>query len=136
MLDSTKCLSYLTIEVKGAIPEALRPELGAHVYGCDICQEVCPWNATAARSDDASWLPRTAWNRPRLGDLWRSSDAELRRALKGSAMKRAGLKRLRRNVAVALANTGAPPLDTPQDGPSAQDPLVEEHLDRARSRGA
>jgi epoxyqueuosine reductase len=136
MLDSTRCLSYLTIEVKGAIPEALRPELGAHVYGCDICQEVCPWNATAARSDDASWLPRTAWNRPRLGDLWRSSDAELRRALKGSAMKRAGLKRLRRNVAVALANTGAPPLDTPQDGPSAQDPLVEEHLDRARSRGA
>jgi epoxyqueuosine reductase len=105
-LDSNRCISYLTIENKGDIPPDLRPFVGSHVYGCDICQEVCPWNGAPPVSDRAAWLPRAPLDRPRIAELSRRSDDELRAALKGSAMKRAGVRRLRRNIGVALENTG------------------------------
>jgi epoxyqueuosine reductase len=104
VLDSTRCISYLTIELKGPIPDAHRAEIGAHVYGCDICQEVCPWNAAAPRSDDAAWQPRAAWDRVDLLTLAERSDEELADALRGSPMQRTKAQGVRRNVAAALEN--------------------------------
>ena len=107
VLDATRCISYLTIEYRGVIPEALQPAMGTHVYGCDICQEVCPWNAVAARSDDPAWQPRALWDRPRLSQLAVTSEDELSGALSGSAMRRAKAQGLRRNVAIAQSNCDA-----------------------------
>jgi epoxyqueuosine reductase len=104
VLDSTRCISYLTIEKRGDIPESLHAAIGSHVYGCDICQEVCPWNAVAPRSDDPAWQPRPAWDRVDLPTLSRRSDDELADALRGSAMRRTKAQGLRRNVAIALRN--------------------------------
>jgi epoxyqueuosine reductase len=104
VLDSTRCISYLTIELKGDVPAPLRSAIGSHVYGCDICQEVCPWNATAARSDDHAWQPRAAWDGVTTKDLATRSDDELRAATRGSAMRRTKVAGLRRSLAVALEN--------------------------------
>jgi epoxyqueuosine reductase len=108
VLDSTRCISYLTIEKRGDIPEALHAGMGSHVYGCDICQEVCPWNAVAPRSDDDAWQPRRAWDRVDLLTLAGRSDDELAEALRGSAMRRTKAQGLRRNVAIAVRNAEAP----------------------------
>jgi epoxyqueuosine reductase len=104
VLDSTRCISYLTIELKGDIPSEHRAAIGSHVYGCDICQEVCPWNAVAPRSTDAAWQPRPAWDRVDLLTLSRRGDEELSSALAGSSMRRTKVQGLRRNIAVAVAN--------------------------------
>jgi epoxyqueuosine reductase len=106
VLDSTRCISYLTIELRGDIPGERRTGIGTHVYGCDICQEVCPWNAAAPQSDDRAWQPRSAWDRVDLLTLSRQSDDELAAALRGSPMRRTKVQGLRRNVAVALENVG------------------------------
>jgi epoxyqueuosine reductase len=111
VLDSTRCISYLTIELRGGIPEPLRPAVGSHVYGCDVCQEVCPWNAIAPSSDDGAWQPRAAWDRVDLLTLARRSDDELASALRGSAMRRTKAQGLRRNVEVAVANVQTPARD-------------------------
>jgi len=133
VLDATRCLSYATIEVKGAIPIHLREEVGRHAYGCDVCQEVCPWNAQPAEPDraDAPWLPRPTFDGPSIATLWRTPDAELRAALKRSAMTRAGVRRLRRNVAVcagATGDAGALTALREVDEPACDDPLVAEHV--------
>lgn len=133
VLDATRCLSYLTIELKGAIPEELRTAIGHHAYGCDICQEVCPWNIAPGigKSPDHEWQPRPGLDDARLLDLWNRPDDELRSLLKGSAMKRAGVKRLRRNIAVALGNSGdpaAPAALVERREETACDPLVAEHI--------
>ena len=104
VLDATRCISYLTIELRGGIPDEHAGGIGSHVYGCDICQEVCPWNAVAPRSDDAAWQPRPAWDRVDLLTLSQRSDDELAAALRGSPMRRTKVQGLRRNLAVALAN--------------------------------
>ena len=132
VLDSTKCLSYLTIELKGSIPAPQRATIGEHAYGCDICQEVCPWNlGPAHHSDDAHWQPRPGFGSPRLIDLWLRTDDELRGLLKGSAMKRAGVRRLRRNLAVAIGNSGdfraADALERHAEE-TCQDEMVKEHV--------
>jgi epoxyqueuosine reductase len=106
VLDATRCISYLTIEHRGEIADEWRPGVGSHVYGCDICQEVCPWNAVAPQSGDAAWQPRAAWDRVDLLTLSRQSDDELADALRGSPMRRTKVQGLRRNVALALANRG------------------------------
>jgi epoxyqueuosine reductase len=103
-LDSRRCISYLTIEHRGDLPSEWRRDVGSHVYGCDICQEVCPWNHAAPVSDDPAWQPRPAWDLPSLADLAARTDEELQRALAGSAMQRAKLVGLRRNIAVASDN--------------------------------
>jgi epoxyqueuosine reductase len=133
VLDSSRCLSYLTIENKGAIPPEHRDAIAEHAYGCDICQDVCPWNepAAAATSADAAWQPRSGLDDPRLVDLWRRTDDELRALLKGSAMKRAGVRRLRRNLAVAIGNSGDPSAADALEAhrePTCLDPLVQEHV--------
>jgi epoxyqueuosine reductase len=104
VLDSTRCVSYLTIEHRGEIPASLRSLLGSHVYGCDICQDVCPWNQHAPVSGDPSWQPRPAWDAPSLSTLGEMGEPELRGALAASAMKRAKPEGLRRNVRIALEN--------------------------------
>jgi epoxyqueuosine reductase len=140
VLDARRCLSYLTIEQKKAIPDAHADAAGAYVYGCDICQDVCPWNHTPLVSSDPQWLPRAAFDAPRLVDLWRKSDAELSEALTGSAMTRAPLSSWRRNLAIALGNaadeeTRAALDDTPDAARSSLDaPPVAAAMARGRRR--
>jgi epoxyqueuosine reductase len=129
-LDARRCLSYLTIENKEGIPEELRDAIGRHAYGCDICQDVCPWNRKAATSADPAWQPREGLDAPSLLALWTRSDDDLRTLLKGSPMKRAGVRRLRRNLAVAIGNSAEPAaVDAleAQPDPTCADPLVREH---------
>lgn len=136
-LDARRCLSYLTIENKGSIPEPFRDALGVHAYGCDICQDVCPWNSKAAISLDTPWQPRPALDGVTLLDMWKMRDDELRAALKGSAMKRAGVRRLRRNLAVAIGNTGdhdAAEVLSASTEETATDPLVQEHVSWATEK--
>jgi epoxyqueuosine reductase len=109
VLDARRCLSYLTIELRRDIPEPFRAAVGTRVFGCDICQDVCPWNQSAARSDDPAWQPRPGLDRPFVRDLWAMSDDELADLTRGSAMSRAGVRGLRRNLAVALQNSGVRP---------------------------
>ena len=104
VLDSNRCLSYLTIEHRGPLAEEHQHAIGTHIYGCDICQEVCPYNQPAPRSTDPVWQPRPGLDRPTLTDLAQRSDDEWRAVLKGSPMKRAKIEGLRRNVTVALTN--------------------------------
>jgi epoxyqueuosine reductase len=139
VLDATRCISYLTIEIKKSIPDVQRPDLGAHVFGCDICQDVCPWNATSAPSEDPAWAPREGLDRPRLADLWRDTDGGLAARIDGTALRRRGVAGLRRNVVVALGNSGAadagPALAASlRDAPAAADPVVAQHREWAAAR--
>jgi len=104
VLDATRCISYLTIEHRGDIPEEIRADIGTHVFGCDICQEVCPWNQTAPLSADPRWQPREAWDARTVSELAAMPGEALDEALKGSAMSRAKQVGIRRNVAVSLVN--------------------------------
>jgi epoxyqueuosine reductase len=133
VVDATRCLSYLTIELKGTVPIEDREAFGRHAYGCDICQEVCPWNAQPAAPGDAGspWLPRTAFDGRSIAEVWRTPDTELRASLKNSAMLRAGLLRLRRNLAVCAGATGdANALSALREvqEPTCDDPIVAEHI--------
>ena len=104
VLDSARCLSYLTIEHRGAIPAEYHAAIGTQVYGCDICQEVCPYNRPSPVSADAPWQPRTGLDLPRLADLAARSDDELRVLVKGTPMTRAKVAGLRRNLEIACVN--------------------------------
>jgi len=148
VLDARRCVSYLTIEIRGSIPVADRVRLGSHVFGCDICQDVCPHNASAPRTVASSWLPRPLLNQPTLEGLWQATDASLEQAIEGTALRRAGVRGLRRNVAVAIGNAGPATRPTfvpphPEEGPgpfsegdapSLVDPIVAEHVAWAKSR--
>jgi epoxyqueuosine reductase len=107
VLDSTRCISYLTIEARGPIPETMQPAVGSHVYGCDVCQEVCPWNAAAPASSDPAWQPRPAWDMRATSALAAMSDHELRQAMRGSAMQRTKVSGLRRNLESARGHANA-----------------------------
>ena len=139
-LDATRCISYLTIELRKAPPADLRPSMGALVYGCDICQDVCPWNRRAAVSDAPEWAPRAGLDDADLSSLWRLSDDALERLMDGTPMARAGVARLRRNLAIAIGNAaGRVPvrvLDDEADAlrPSLADPVVRECVQWARHR--
>ena len=109
VLDATRCISYLTIENKGEIPEELRQSVGEMIYGCDICQEVCPWNVRFSRElKETAFAPRDALAgkdpTTLAGDLMRMSQDEFSTAFKHSPMKRAKLSGLKRNAAVVLGN--------------------------------
>ncbi len=137
VIDSTRCISYLTIEERGAIPAPLRDGVGNHVYGCDVCQDVCPFNQSPAVSTDLAWQPREGLDGVTALELWRTPDANLRRLTKGSAMTRAKLPMLRRNLALALQASGdagdvAALGEQSPDRPSTADALVQGHI-RIRS---
>jgi epoxyqueuosine reductase len=136
-LDSRRCLSYLTIENKGSIPLEFRDLVGHYAYGCDICQDVCPWNRKAPTTEDAPWQPRAGLDGPLLLDLWSRRDDDLRALLKGSPMKRAGVRRLRRNLAVSIGNSEDPSAAGVLERSSEEtcaDPLVQEHVQWAAEK--
>ena len=107
-LDATKCISYLTIEKRGSIPEELRAGMGRHIFGCDICQDVCPWNRKAPVSSVSEFTPRTEFVNPALDWLAEMTSEEFREAFRGSPVRRARHSGLRRNVAIAMGNSGDP----------------------------
>lgn len=135
VLDARRCISYLTIELKGAIPEPLRPALGSHVFGCDICQDVCPWNRRRAAGGEQAFEPRPGAVAPDLGELARLDGPAFSARFSRSPVKRAKRRGLLRNVAVAIANSGDAALRPvllrlAADG----DPLVAEHARWALAR--
>ena len=107
ILDSRKCISYTTIELRGAIPENEREGIGHHLFGCDICQDVCPWNNKAPISAEKSFQPREGLFWPELEALLDHDDDGWRDLLRGSAMKRAKIKGILRNLMVVAGNSGA-----------------------------
>ena len=132
VLDSRKCISYLTIEPRGAIPEELRSGMGNWVFGCDICQEVCPWNHDAPGGDAELEAPGDA---PELAELIRMSREEFNRRFAGTALRRTGWSRFVRNVAVALGNSGDPGAVEPlRDALAIPDPVIQEHVQWALRR--
>jgi epoxyqueuosine reductase len=108
-VDARRCISYLTIEHRGVIPRDLRPHIGDHIFGCDICQAVCPHNVRTAAARHPELAPRhDAGLRPELIPLLNISEPEFQRRFRGSPVKRTKRRGLRRNVAVALGNAGDP----------------------------
>ncbi len=107
VVDARRCISYLTIEHPGPIPEALRPLMGNRIYGCDDCQLVCPWNRFAEPNRETDFKPRHALDRATLLELWQWSETDFLERFAGSPIRRIGFERWQRNLAVALGN--APP---------------------------
>jgi epoxyqueuosine reductase len=105
-LDARRCISYLTIEHKGPIPRALRPQIGNRIYGCDDCLAVCPWNKFAQAGREAKLAARAALREPQLADLARLDDDGFRTLFAKSAVKRIGRARFLRNVLIAIGNSG------------------------------
>lgn len=105
-LDANRCISYLTIEKKGAIPDDLRKGMGRHVFGCDICQDVCPWNRKAPITHAPEFDAREELVNPALAWLSEMTGEEFRKVFRGSPVKRAKLTGLRRNAVIAMGNSG------------------------------
>ncbi len=129
-LDARRCISYLTIELHGPIPEELRAPMGNRIYGCDDCQLVCPWNKFARAAAEPDFKVRHALDAPRLTELFGWNAAQFAERLAGSAIHRIGHERWLRNIAVALGNAATTPeilaaLASRRDDPSA---LVREHV--------
>jgi epoxyqueuosine reductase len=116
VVDATKCISYLTIEVDDEIPEDKRPLIGNHAYGCDVCQDVCPWNLAPPITSDPVWHAPQRDGLP-AAELWQKSDFELHTLIKGSAMTYVPLSQLRRNLATVIGNSGDPGLRDVLDRP-------------------
>jgi epoxyqueuosine reductase len=144
VLDATRCISYLTIEVKGSVPEEKRAGVGRHVFGCDICQDVCPWNRRRRHRGLPAFEPREGALAPALENLAALDDAAFRERFRGSPVKRAKRRGLLRSVAVALGNAGGETHRPVLERMGAdEDPIVREHaawaierLDARLSSGA
>ncbi|MGH8224374.1 MAG: tRNA epoxyqueuosine(34) reductase QueG, partial [Woeseiaceae bacterium] len=135
-LDARRCISYLTIELKGSIPEEFRALIGNRVYGCDDCQAVCPWNSFARPSAEPDFAVRNGLDRASLVELFAWSEREFDERMAGSPIRRIGYERWLRNLAVGLGNAPTTPevtaaLRARADHPSA---LVREHVAWALSR--
>jgi epoxyqueuosine reductase len=127
-MDATRCISYLTIEKRGDIPLELRAGVGQHIFGCDICQDVCPWNQDAPPAQDPSLQPRPELVNPSLTWLAEMDEESFASTFRRSPVRRARLSDLRRNAVVAMGNSGQREFLTRLDQLSAdRDPVVAEH---------
>ena len=134
-LDATLCISYFTIELRGAIPEEQRAGIGAHVFGCDICQDVCPWNGRAPVTDDPAFAPRQF--APRLEELAAIPEEEFRAMFRGTPLIRARYSGFLRNVAVAMGNARHEKFRAPLEKMAESgDAVVAEHARWALGRMA
>jgi len=129
-LDARRCISYLTIEHPGSIPEALRPLIGNRIYGCDDCQLVCPWNRYAQPSTEPDFAVRHGLDDADLVTLFAWTDSEFDTRTRGSAIRRIGFERWSRNLAIALGNAPADPAIVAALEARADDgsPVVREHV--------
>jgi epoxyqueuosine reductase len=136
-LDARRCISYLTIEHPGSIPVEFRKAMGNRVYGCDDCQLVCPWNKYAQHTSVPDFAERHQLGSATLVELWSWSEVQFNQRHEGSAIRRIGYSRWRRNLAIALGNALASNLDAQskkeianqlRGGLQSADPLVAEHI--------
>jgi epoxyqueuosine reductase len=130
VVDARRCISYLTIELKGAIPEEFRPLIGNRIYGCDDCQLVCPWNRYAQLTDEADFHPRQQLHGVELLELFSWDEEIFLRNTEGSAIRRIGFERWQRNIAVALGNAPCMPeiIDALEAAYDKSSELVREHI--------
>ncbi len=134
-LDASRCISYLTIEKRGAIPQPLRPGIGRNVFGCDICQDVCPWNRKAPASPHPEFRARPELVNPALDWLAALDEPQFRAMFRGSAIRRTKFAGWRRNVAIAMGNSGDPRFRPALEKLAADaDPVVAEHARWALGR--
>ncbi|MGC1052891.1 tRNA epoxyqueuosine(34) reductase QueG [Pantoea agglomerans] len=129
VVDARRCISYLTIELEGAIPEEFRPLMGNRIYGCDDCQLICPWNRYGQLSDESDFSPRAALHAPELIDLFQWDEAKFLRITEGSAIRRIGHLRWLRNIAVALGNAPwSPEIVQVLEQRLGESDLLDEHI--------
>ncbi|AOE39189.1 tRNA epoxyqueuosine(34) reductase QueG [Pantoea agglomerans] len=129
VVDARRCISYLTIELEGAIPEEFRPLMGNRIYGCDDCQLICPWNRYGQLSDESDFSPRAALHAPELIDLFQWNEAKFLRITEGSAIRRIGHLRWLRNIAVALGNAPwSPEIVQVLEQRLGESDLLDEHI--------
>ena len=135
-VDARRCISYLTIELKGSIPLEFRPLIGNRIYGCDDCQLVCPWNRFARLTDEQDFAPRHQLNSSQLLEVFSWSKEEFLRKTEGSAIRRIGYDSWLRNVAVALGNAPASKKIKEKLQPMISHPseMVKEHVQWALKR--
>ncbi|GAA3719937.1 tRNA epoxyqueuosine(34) reductase QueG [Oceanisphaera sediminis] len=136
VVDARRCISYLTIELDGPIPEELRPLMGNRIYGCDDCQLICPWNRFADASREPDFTARDNLHTPELLALFDWSEAHFLKQTEGSPIRRIGHRRWLRNIAVALGNAPASPtiVDALEQKREEVDEVVREHIDWALAR--
>ncbi len=129
-LDARRCISYLTIELEGAIPEEFRKAIGNRIFGCDDCQIFCPWNKFARPSDESDFVPRHGLDTSDLTELFNWSEETWLAKTEGSAIRRIGYTRWLRNIAVALGNADSTPevIDALKAKSNTGDELVDEHV--------
>jgi epoxyqueuosine reductase len=132
-VDARRCISYLTIELHGSIPEDLRPLMGNRIYGCDDCQLVCPWNRFAQHTPEQDFAPRHGLDTPDLIELFQWSEEQFLKRTEGSAIRRIGFQSWLRNIAVALGNapTSAAVIDALKSRLQHESGLVREHVEWA-----
>jgi epoxyqueuosine reductase len=127
-MDATRCIAYLTIEKRGDIPEELRPAIGRQIFGCDICQDVCPWNRRAPIAADPELQPRQPLVNPALDWLAAMDEPDFERWFNGSPVRRAKWGGFRRNLAIAMGNSKQQQqlLPTLEEWSGNTDPVVAE----------
>ncbi|MDP6182865.1 MAG: tRNA epoxyqueuosine(34) reductase QueG [Gammaproteobacteria bacterium] len=135
-VDARRCISYLTIEYRGAIPVEYRPLIGNRIFGCDDCQIVCPWNRFAKISSETDFAPRSGLDSSALLDLFAWTEAEFRKRTEGSAIRRITYRQWQRNLAISLGNAPASTTvrNTLGKASVAATPLVAEHIQWALRR--
>ena len=132
-LDSRRCISYFTIELRGPVPHQHRSQLGNHVFGCDICQDVCPWNRRAPVTEEPAFAPTNM--SPSLERLAALGETEFREMFRHSAVSRAKYRGFLRNVAIAMGNSASPAFQAPLEKLAVHDdPLIREHAAWALAR--
>jgi epoxyqueuosine reductase len=135
-LDARRCIAYLTIEHRSAIPLELRAALGNRIFGCDDCQLVCPWNKFAHAASHPDFKVRQGLDAPRLTELFAWTEGEFEQRMRGSAIYRLGFERWSRNIAVALGNAPASQtvIESLERRRVDASPLLREHIDWALAR--